>query len=184
MDDVTQRLADRLARIRAERNLSLDQLAALSGVSRATLSRLEKAEASPTTAVLSRLCAAYGLSLSQLMATVEDGFAAHIRRADQFVAREGGQGYVRRQVSPAGGGLAAEVQDCRLAADTELRQDAPSVPGQEHHLILTSGSLRVELDGRAHDLEQGDSLRYRPHGPLRIAAGPEVAKYLLIRVSH
>ena len=36
-------------------------------VSRASLSRLENAEVSPTASVLGRLCAAYGLTMSRLM---------------------------------------------------------------------------------------------------------------------
>ena len=183
LDTVTDRLAERLARIRAERGWSLDQLAERSGVSRATLSRLEKAEVSPTADVLARLCAAHGLSMSQLLAMVEDGFAAHVRRADQAVWRDGGQGFTRRVASPAGGGLAAEVLACKIAPRTEIAYDAALVPGQEHHLILTSGALRVEVDGTAHDLASGDALRYRLHGPSRFVTGDSAAKYLLVLVA-
>ena len=52
------RLAQRLRELRHERGWSLDELAARSGVSRATLSRLENNEVSPTAAVLGRLCPA------------------------------------------------------------------------------------------------------------------------------
>ena len=51
-DTLTSRLSRRLAQLRAERGLTLDQLASASGVSRAALSRLEKAEVSPTAEVL------------------------------------------------------------------------------------------------------------------------------------
>src|SRR2546423_15346101 len=65
------RLAQRLRQLRLERRWSLDQLAARSGVSRATLSRLENNEVSPTAAVLGRLCPAFGLTMSRLLAQVE-----------------------------------------------------------------------------------------------------------------
>ena len=65
-------ISARLRKLRAERNWSLDELARRSGVSRATLSRLENAEVSPTASVLGRLCAAYGLTMSRLMRMVED----------------------------------------------------------------------------------------------------------------
>lgn len=57
MDDLDARLARRLAELRTSRGWSLDALAARSGVSRATLSRLENAEVSPTAALLGKLCA-------------------------------------------------------------------------------------------------------------------------------
>lgn len=183
LDQVTERLADRLARIRSDRGLSLDQLAEASGVSRATLSRLEKAETSPTADVLAKLCAAYGFSMSQLLAMVEDGFAAHVRRTDQAVWRDGGQGFTRRVASPAGGGLAGEVLDCKLAAGTEIFYETPPVAGQEHHLVMLSGQMRVEVDGVAHDLDPGDTLRYRLHGPSRFVTQGSVAKYLMVLVT-
>ena len=68
------RLARRLRDLRAERGWSLDDLAARSNVSRATLSRLENGEVSPTTAVLSRLCSAHGMTLSRLVHMAEAGF--------------------------------------------------------------------------------------------------------------
>ena len=54
-DPVDARLAARLAELRAERGWSLGELAERSGVSRSTLSRAERAETSPTAAVLNRL---------------------------------------------------------------------------------------------------------------------------------
>lgn len=182
MDDPTPRLATRLADLRAQRAWSLDQLAEASGVSRATLSRLEKAEVSPTAEVLARLCAAHGLSMSQLLAMVEDRFAPHVPRAAQFVWRDGGQGFVRRAVSPASPGLAAEVLECKLGPGTDI-YDAPPVSGQEHHLVMTAGQLRVEIGADIHALRQGDALRYRLYGPSRFSTEGVGAKYMLILVT-
>ena len=50
-----RQLAERLAALRTAAGWSLDELATRSGVSRATLSRLERAETSPTATLLSRL---------------------------------------------------------------------------------------------------------------------------------
>ena len=84
-----RRIADRLRALRGERQLSLDALARLSGVSRATLSRLENAEVSGTATVLGRLCAAYGIPLSRLMFEIEDEFPAVVRREAQPVWVDG-----------------------------------------------------------------------------------------------
>ena len=46
--NLTTRLADRLRELRRERGWSLDDLASRSGISRATLSRMEKADVSST----------------------------------------------------------------------------------------------------------------------------------------
>src|SRR4029077_9567681 len=85
---IDQLIAQRLKGLRAERGWSLDELAGRSNVSRATLSRLENAEVSPTTSVLGKLCAAYGLTMSQLMHMVEDTFIPLIHRNMQAVWRD------------------------------------------------------------------------------------------------
>src|SRR5262245_59903077 len=80
---VDQRIAVRLKELRADRGWSLDELAGRSGVSRATLSRLENSAISPTTSMLANLCAAYGLTMSRLMHMAEGNFAPLIRRGAQ-----------------------------------------------------------------------------------------------------
>src|SRR4051794_33060577 len=101
-----QRLAQRLRTLRAERIWSLDELASRSGVSRATLSRLENGDVSPTASVLGKLCAAYGLTMSRLMRMVEDDFIPLVRRADQPVWIDPETGFRRRSVSPPAQALA------------------------------------------------------------------------------
>ncbi len=54
---VEQRIAARLKHLRAQRGLTLDELAAQSGVSRSMISLIERAESSPTANVLDRLAA-------------------------------------------------------------------------------------------------------------------------------
>lgn len=66
------RLAQRLADLRQQRAWSLEKLAQRTGLSRATLSRVERAETSPTASLLNRLCAAYGLTMSRLLSEIED----------------------------------------------------------------------------------------------------------------
>jgi len=61
LDDLSNRLANHLGELRKARRWSLDQLSEHSGISRATLSRMEKGEVSPTAESLGRLCAAYGV---------------------------------------------------------------------------------------------------------------------------
>lgn len=177
--DIDARLAERLRGLRSERGLTLDALATYSGVSRATLSRLENGEVSPTASVLNRLCAAYGMTMSRLMAMVEGEAEAHIRRAAQPVWRDAGTGFLRRAVSPPGAGLAGEVVEGELPAGGIVSYEATPRPGLEHHLVLLDGSLALSVESRSHDLRPGDCLRYRLFGPSRFVAGPAGARYLL-----
>lgn len=176
-------IAARLRTLRAERNWSLDELARLSGVSRATLSRLENAEVSPTANVLGRLCAAYGMAMSRLMRMVEEGFAPVVRRDEQWVWSDPPNGFERRSVSPPNAALAGEVIECTLGPGTRIAYPEASKPGLEHHLVLLDGQLSLTIAGRRHDLRAGDCLRYQLYGATEfITPDDSGAKYLLFMV--
>ena len=179
---LTTRLSQRLSALRAERDLTLEELAAQSGLSRAALSRMEKAEVSPTAEQLGKLCAAYGLTMSRLLAMVEESFPACVPEAEQPVWQD--RGFTRRVVSPGSAALAGEVLDCTLAPDSDISYHRPPVADLEHHLVLLTGRLAVTLDDRRHDLAPGDALRYRLSGASRFQTPPrEAARYMLFLVT-
>src|SRR5919106_599646 len=93
---IEHRIAQRLARLRAEHGWSLDALAERTGISRPTLSRLERSELSPTAAMLGRLCTVYGWTLSRLMAEVETRPPSVIPAAEQSEGIDPESGYRRR----------------------------------------------------------------------------------------
>jgi transcriptional regulator with XRE-family HTH domain len=180
---IDQLIAQRLKSLRVERGWSLDELARRSSVSRATLSRLENAEVSPTTSVLGKLCAAYGLSMSQLMYMVEEDFVPLICRDVQAVWTDPTVGFRRRSVSPPAQALAAEVIECELEPGARITYDRPPRSGLEHHLFLIEGQLEISVNGQTYALRPGDCLRYRLFGP-SIFVTPEQcgAKYMLVIV--
>lgn len=164
---IDRRIAARLKALRAERGWSLDELARRSGVSRATLSRLENAEVSATASVLGKLCAVHELSMSRLMHMVEDTDVALVRHADQMVWTDAEAGFRRRSVSPPSPSLAGEGVLCALDPGARIDYERPPRHGLEHHLLLLEGALTVTLGQEAHELGPGDCLRYRLTGPSR-----------------
>jgi transcriptional regulator with XRE-family HTH domain len=180
LDDGDLRLAQRLRQLRLQRQWSLDDLAARSGVSRATLSRLENNEVSPTASVLGRLAAAYELTMSRLLAQVEADTDAMVARKDQPVWTDPATGFRRRQISPPARDFDCELLECELPAGARIAYDTPSRSGLEHHLYLRSGALEVTLDGRTHTLTPGDCLRYRLYGASEFRTARRSAQYLLV----
>lgn len=182
-DGTDLRLAERLKSLRVERGLSLDALAEASGVSRATLSRLENAEVSPTAQVLGKLCGAYGLTMSRLMLMVEAEGAALLRAGEQPVWRDRATGFTRRSISPPAQGFAGEVVMGELKPGARIRYDKEPRAGIEHHFYMLEGALRFTANGQAFDLRAGDSLRVKLHGPTSFAASEhDGAKYLIFVV--
>jgi transcriptional regulator with XRE-family HTH domain len=182
-DSIDRQIAQRLKSLRGERGWSLDDLAGRTNVSRATLSRLENAEVSPTASVLGKLCAAYGMTLSRLMRMVEDSFAPLVPRNAQPVWTDPETGFRRRSVSPPTQSLAGEALECEIGPATRIAYDAPPREGLEHHLILIDGALEVTVGGRTHALKPGDCLRYQLFGPSAFATPQDSpARYILFMV--
>jgi len=177
---IERRLAASLAALRSERGLSLDELALRTGISRATLSRIEHGTTSPTAQMLGRLCAAHGLPLSRLMAKAEEAATLLLRHAAQPVWTDPETGFVRRAVSPPAPGLRLELVEALLPVGAAIDYDQPPIQGMEQHLLVLHGVLAFTADGTTHRLGPGDCLRLRLWGPTRLAApGPDPARYLI-----
>ncbi|WP_421693761.1 helix-turn-helix domain-containing protein [Aestuariivirga sp.] len=182
-DSIEWRIAQRIRSLRGERQWPLEELATRSRVSRASLSRIENGEVSPTAAVLARICSAFGLTLSRLMVQVEEGFPALLPAEQQLLWTDPETGYERRAVSPPAPGLSGEVIACELKSGTRIAYDRPPRTGLEHHLVMREGALTLTADGVRHVLKPGDCLRYRVHGESLFETPPESgASYYLFMV--
>lgn len=179
-------LAERLAMLRLAAGWSLDELATRSGVSRATLSRLERAETSPTATLLSRLARAHGLPLSRLLADAEALPVRLLRAAEQPRWHDQTSGFERLMRCPPLAGFATEVIEARLAPGAELVYEEPTVARLEHHLCLLDGGISLALQGQVYTLAAGDSISFRAVGRSVFAnPGAEPARYLLaMTVAH
>lgn len=183
-DTLDQRLSERLALLRQRQQWSLDELAQRTGISRATLSRLERGETSPSASLLNRLCAAYGLPMSRLLAELESAPVAPLPRSAQPFWMDPETGFRRRMVSPPGAGFTGELIEGELPPGAVVRYEQPSVHGLEHHLWLQAGALTLTLQDQAHRLQPGDSLRYRLWGSSRFESTGSEAAHYLIAICH
>jgi len=69
MISTSETISRNIKRIRQERNLTLDDLAILSGVSKSMLSEIERCTKSPTISVLEKICDGINIPLAQLTHT-------------------------------------------------------------------------------------------------------------------
>ncbi len=176
-----RRLAQRLAELRLEKNWSLESLAGLTGISRASLSRIERGESSPTASLMNRLCIAYGLTMSRLLSDVEQHGPQYLRPAEQTVWQDRENGYRRRSVSPPASNFQGELIEGRLEGGALIEYDAPPVEGIEQHIWMLEGVLMFSMNDQQWRLETGDCLRFHLFGRSSFHA-PEAAgaRYALV----
>ena len=151
IDPLSASLADVVRDARAARGLSASALAEASGVSRAMIAKIERAEVQPTAALLGRLSAALGLTLSELVARAEDSGRRLVRHADQPVWTDPETGYRRRALSPVSGGP-LELVEVELPPGAEVSYPADSCVFVHQQIYVLEGRLRFvegEVDARA-----------------------------------
>lgn len=178
-DDFTAGLAATLRDARTEKGLSVNSLAGLSGVSRTMIAKVENAEAQPTAALLGRLAAALGLTLSELFARTEGDPPRLTRRQAQTVWVDPETGYHRRSVSPPGG--PTQLVEVELPAGATVAYPADSYAVARHQIYVLKGRLRFEEGDHTHDLEEGDCLRLGPPAPCTYQnPAEEPCRYLVV----
>ncbi|MER8487315.1 XRE family transcriptional regulator [Mesorhizobium australicum] len=161
MDDITNDISLTIGRrIRTERTMrdwSLAELAEQSGVSKAMLSTMERGMTSPTAALLVRIAAAFGMTLSTLIARAELQGGGLLRAAGQPVWRDPDTGYVRRHLSPACD-MPLELIKVHLPAGAKVSLPAASYAFIKQQIWLISGKLEFTEGDHVHRLEPGDCL--------------------------
>lgn len=156
--DPTDGLARRLRLEREARGWSLGDLAARSGVSKAMISKVERAEASPTAVLLGRLSGAFGLTLSTLLARAE-GETGQIRReAAQPVWVDPATGYRRRQISPLIAEHPLDLTEVDLPPGAEVSYPAASYAFLRQMIWMLDGTLTFREGAATHLLAPGDCL--------------------------
>ncbi|VVT08857.1 XRE family transcriptional regulator [Rhizobium sp. EC-SD404] len=161
--DLGKRISERLKEIRRERNLSLDAVARLSGVSRSMLSQIERGSSSPTVSTLWNLTRALDVDFAGLIdgkVPVNDGFR-EIVKADRVPTIESkGEGCRLKILSPPDYAGDCELYEVIFDAGGALRSE-PHRDGCEEHLTILEGAITVKSGARSLDLEKGDTACYR-----------------------
>jgi len=167
LDDINQRIARRVAALRASGGLSLDALAARSGVSRSTISLIERGETSATAVVLERLAAGLGVPLAALFEVEREAPGPLIRRGEQPEWRDPASGYLRRNVSPPDHPSPMRIVEVEFPAGKRVVLEGAGPHGAiQQQVWLLDGTMELTHGGQTWRLDAGDCLAMRLDGPV------------------
>ncbi|QRF60029.1 helix-turn-helix domain-containing protein [Variovorax paradoxus] len=175
-------IARRLLALRQAQGLSLAELAERSGVSKAMISKVERAQSSPTAVLLGRLAAGLGVPLAQLLTQDEGRDTQRLRpRAAQAVWRDPGAGYLRRQVLERGAAGGIELVEVELPRAARVAYPRWSGKPYRQCLWLLEGQLQVDYGEERFRLASGDCLDFGVDRALGFEAlGDGGCRYLLV----
>ncbi|MGH2830817.1 MAG: helix-turn-helix domain-containing protein [Actinomycetota bacterium] len=173
---VNGRIAERVRELRTARGLSLEAIAAKSGVSRSMISRIERGESSATAVILEKLAAGLGVTMASLFDAPASGPAASgpvARRDEQPQWKDPASGYLRRNVSPSGARQPMHIVEVHFPPRRRVAfENGRDTPVYQQVWVL-EGTIEVTLGTARHRLRAGDCLAMqldRPtmfHNPTR-----------------
>ncbi|MFI2211228.1 helix-turn-helix domain-containing protein [Streptomyces sp. NPDC020141] len=166
------------ARLRASRRaqgLTIEQVAAATGLTRGFVSRVERDETSPSVATLVTLCQVLSLSVGSLF---EDAEVETVRLTDAPQVNMGGRGVVDRMITPRG---QSRVQVLRswLEPGADGGDSLYTINCEVEVLHVITGELSVLFSDRTELLAAGDTLTFpgrEPHNWRN--AGPSAAEVI------
>ena len=172
----------RLRALRTERGLTLEQLSALAGVSKAMLSQIEQDQVNPTVAVMLKIAAAMEINIGDLVdAQTRHNITRIIPASDDRYTFLADPSCTIRTLSPMN--MEKNIEFYRLTLERGAEHTSePHYPGTEEFLYVDKGRVRVTTGDEQADIGRGDSIHYRadvPHTIANIGRG-QVETYMIV----
>ncbi|HWL52120.1 MAG TPA: XRE family transcriptional regulator [Chthoniobacteraceae bacterium] len=146
---------------RSRQNMTLDDLARLSGVSKGMLSQIEQNKTNPTVTVLLRIAAGLRVEPTRLLPTTPHAPRVWrtIRANDEGYRFPANEGCLIRTLSPLDLEKRIELYELTFQPKGSLISE-PHYQGTEEILTVVSGRLTVRSGDQENELRKGDSQHY------------------------
>lgn len=176
----TPRVGARVRSLRRERGLTIEQLAAATGLTKGFISQLERDRTAPSLSSIARICDALGVRLSHIFE--REPAPALVRRHERQ--------QVDSRVTTVSHLLSSRDEERFQAIESEVAPGAGagdelhSLPGELEFVYVLAGALELHVGDETHVLEQGDALTYSLSKPStwRNASDTESLRVLWVSV--
>jgi transcriptional regulator with XRE-family HTH domain len=170
-----------IKRLRHRRNLSMEALAKLSGVSRAMLGQIELGRSVPTINVVWKIARAFDVPFSTLIAN-ETVKSIRVLSANETKILTSATGdFSSRALFPFDGERSTEFYELRLKPGSVEHADAHAI-GTMENIVVSRGALEIEIGNDISQLSAGDAVLFQadaPHTYKNTSKGETVA-YLVM----
>ena len=170
----------KLLNIRKMRGLSLDQVAELTGVSKAMLGQIERGDSNPTISVLWKIVSGLQISFTSLIEDDEPKITV-VRSAElSHFEEEDGQ-YRTYPLFPFHPQKNFEVYTVEIESGCSHASE-PHNDGVEEYILMVAGMLEVTIAQERYTLGAGDAIHFsadRPHTYTNVSDGKTVYKTLI-----
>jgi len=157
-------LGTNLRRHRLRLGLTLDALAATSGVSRAMLGQIELGKSAPTINVLWKIARALDIPFARLLEEDTSGATVVMRRRDgRLIVNQDGS-FSSRPLVPTRALKRVEFYELTIKAGAVESAEAHAL-GTVETLVLSRGIAEIDVGEERHTLAPGDSIVFAADAP-------------------
>ncbi len=170
-----------IKRLRSRRNLSLEALSKLSGVSRAMLGQIELGRSVPTINVVWKIASAFDVPFSTLITSLETEQLRFVPASQTKLLTSVTGEFSSRALFPFDGERRTEFYEIRLKPGSIEHADAHAV-GTTENLVVVKGALEISIGGEIQLLSPGDAIVFqadKPHS-YRNPSKAELLAYLVM----
>lgn len=177
-------VGENLRQLRRKHGLSLEQLAQMSGVSRAMLGQIETGKSAPTINLLGRIADALKVSVPSLISNSGKGGTVIVSHDRATILTSSDGGFTCRALFPWGDPQSIEMYEVMIVP--HHREDiAAHEPGTKKAILVVGGNVEVSLaDEPPAILSDGDAILFNADTAHRLHnLGDREAKLFLV-VTH
>ncbi|WP_068620154.1 helix-turn-helix domain-containing protein [Paenibacillus tuaregi] len=163
MEHIHKKVGKNIQAIRKSRGLSLDQVAELTGVSKAMIGQIERGDSNPTISVLWRIVNGLRISFTSLIEDEEPKISIiNIEEIEPFVEQEGA--YRVYPMFPFDQRKGFEIYTVHMDPGC-IHESEPHNDGVEEYITVTNGSLDISINGEVYTIKAGSSIHFSADQP-------------------
>lgn len=156
-------IGNKLKSIRNERNLSLDEVAKLTGVSKAMLGQIERAQSNPTVSTLWKISTGLKVSFSFFVDENQDDLKVIYQNDINPIIEENNKMKLY-PIFPFDSNKGFEIFTIELGPGCN-HISTPHNDGVEEYIIVTEGQIEITINDKKFILQKGNSIRFMANKP-------------------
>lgn len=176
-------LGEHLKALRAARGMTLDRLAAATGLTKSYLSKIQNSRKLPPIATLSRIAQALGTGIGSFFGDILEARegASVVRKAERLPVVRGGTAFGYDYVSLAHKRLSKRMEPFVFTFPSKIDTHVFFDHGGEEFVFILSGKVVFQVGDERWTLEEGDSIYFDAAIPHRgWSVGRDDARALVV----
>lgn len=156
-------IGERLKKIRTSQNLTLDEVAKITAVSKPMLGQIERGQSSPTVNTLWKIATGLKVPLSSFLRNQQAEYALAALQAKDVIVEDDGhmRAYPLFAYDPV-----RNVETFYIEFDPGCdHRSGKHLDGVEEYILVLQGKMELDLNGKTILVEEKQALRFRADSP-------------------